>query len=197
MRKTNQKLWNHLLTQIKDFEIKAGWFENTRYDANTPVAGIAAVQNYGTVANPIQHPGGTPYFISELAKKAVFVHKNTPFSIGLPLTKPHIIVIPPRPFMDNAKKRITGAEGKKVLFIELFKVFEAKQTMEQAANRLGLWVQSVIQEEIKAITSPPLKTSTIGQRNLQYTTKKKRKSTKPLNSSGIMYDTVQHQVTIK
>ena len=194
MRKKNVKLWNHLTTQLKDFKITAGWFENTRYDTNTPVAGIAAVQNYGAT---IQNPGGTPYFISELAKRAVFVHKNTPFSLNLPLTKPHLIVIPPRPFMDNAKKRITGAEGKKVLFIELYKVFEAKQTMEQAANRLGLWVQSVIQEEIKAITSPPLKTSTIAQRNLKYNTKKKRKSTKPLNATGIMYDTVQNQVTIK
>ena len=47
MRKKNVKLWNHLTTQLKDFKITAGWFENTRYDAETPVAGIAAVQNYG------------------------------------------------------------------------------------------------------------------------------------------------------
>lgn len=194
MRKKNVKLWNHLTKQLKDFKITAGWFENTRYDAETPVAGIAAVQNYGAT---IQNPGGTPYFISELAKRAVFVHKNTPFSLGLPLTGPHTIVIPPRPFMDNAKKRITGAEGKKVLFVELYKVFEAKQTMEQAANRLGLWLQSVIQEELRAITSPPLKQSTIRERDSKYNTKSKNQSTKPLNSSGIMFNTVQAQVEIK
>lgn len=184
MRKKNVKLWNHLTTQLKDFKITAGWFENTRYNAETPVAGIAAVQNYGAHIQQTVTPKQRKY----LRLLDIFLKKTTD-NLN--------IVIPPRPFMDNAKKRITGAEGKKVLFIELYKVFEAKQTMEQAANRLGLWVQSVIQEEIKAITSPPLKTSTIKTREKSYKSKSKTQSTKPLNATGIMYDTVQHQVTIK
>lgn len=194
MRKKNVKLWNHLTTQLNDFKIEAGWFENTRYDDGTPVAGIAAAQNYGARIN---HPGGTPYFISALAQRAVFVHKNTLFSQGLPLTKPHKIVIPARPFYDNAEKRITGVEGHKIVMQELLRVFEAKQTMEQAANRIGLWMQRVIQEEIKKIDTPPLAQSTIRERNSQYKTKSKNKSTKPLNASGIMFDTVQSKVTIK
>ena len=47
MRKKNVKLWNNLTKQLKDFDIRAGWFENSRYDDNTPIAGIAAIQNYG------------------------------------------------------------------------------------------------------------------------------------------------------
>ena len=38
MRKKNVKLWNNLTKQLKDFEISAGWFENSRYDDNTPIA---------------------------------------------------------------------------------------------------------------------------------------------------------------
>lgn len=184
MRKKNVKLWNHLTKQLKDFKITAGWFENTRYDAETPVAGIAAVQNYGAHIQQTVTPKQRKY----LRLLDIFLKKTT--------TNLNI-VIPPRPFMDNAKKRITGAEGKKVLFVELYKVFEAKQTMEQAANRLGLWLQSVIQEELRAITSPPLKQSTIRERNSKYNTKSKNQSTKPLNSSGIMFNTVQAQVEIK
>lgn len=184
MRKKNVKLWNHLTSQLKDFKIIAGWFENTRYDAETPVAGIAAVQNYGAHIQQTVTPKQRKY----LRLLDIYLKKTTD-NLN--------VVVPPRPFMDNAKKRITGAEGKKVLFIELYKVFEAKQTMEQAANRLGLWVQSVIQEEIKAITSPPLKTNTIKTREKSYKSKSKNTSTKPLNSSGIMFATVQSKATIK
>lgn len=184
MRKKNVKLWSHLTTQLNDFKIEAGWFENTKYDSDTPVAGIAAVQNYGA------HIQQT---VTE--KQRNFLHL-----IGIHLkktTESLNIVIPPRPFYDNAKKRITGTEGNKTVMQELLRVFEAKQTMEQAATRIGLWMQGVIQEEIKKITTPPLAESTIQQRNSQYASKSKNESTKPLNSSGIMFDTVQSKVTIK
>lgn len=188
MRKKNVKLWNHLIKELDDFEVQAGWFENTRYDDNTPVAKIAAIQNYGAKIN---HPGGQPYFIDSKTKLAVFVPKDIPFSENLPRTKPHTIIIPPRPFMDRAKERVRGPEGKQIIMQELLRVFEGRQTMEQATTRLGHWVQGIIQEEIKKITEPPLASGTIWQRNHRYDSKSKNKSTKPLNSSGIMFATVQ------
>lgn len=178
MRKKNVKLWNHLIKELDDFEIQAGWFENTRYDDNTPVAGIAAVQNYGAHI----HQSVTP-------KQRAFLHH---IGIHLKETTENLnIIIPPHPFMDNAKARIQGAEGKQILMQEFLRVFEGRQTMEQATTRLGKWVQGVIQEEIKKITTPPLASSTIWQRNHQYSSKSKNKSTKPLISNGIMYATVQ------
>ena len=194
MSKKNVEAWKRLTKDLNDFSIQAGWFENTRYDADTPVGKIAAIQNDGAL---IHHPGGTPYYFSELAQRAIFVHKNTAFSFELPLTKPHDIVIPPRPFMDNAKERVQGDEGHRMITQELLRVFEGKQTMEQAAKRLGSWVQGVIQEEIKKITTPPLSKSTIQIRNSQYASKSSNKSTKPLNSTGIMFDTIQNKVTMK
>lgn len=184
MRKKNEKLWNQLTSQLKDFKIEAGWFENTRYDSDTPVAGIAAVQNYGA------HIHQT---VTE--KQRNFLHL-----IGIHLKKTTTdlnIIIPPRPFYDNAKKRITGPEGYKIVMQELLRVFEAKQTMEQTASRIGSWMQGVIQEELAKISTPPLSPLTIKERNSRYVSKSKNQSTKPLNASGLMFATVQNKVTMK
>lgn len=197
MRKKNEKLWNHLHKELNDFVIKAGWFENSRYDAETPVAGIAAVQNYGCI---IDNPGGQPYYINGNTGLAVFLSRKSVtgryyIKIGK-VTKQHYIIIPPRPFYDNAKERIK-TEGIKIIKQELLRVLDGRQTMEQATNRFGLWMQGVIQEEIKKINSPALSPSTIRERNSVYRSKSKNKSTKPLNASGIMYDSVQYQVEKK
>ena len=48
-RKTNKKAWNALKKDYGEYNIQAGWFENSRYNNNTPIGGIAAVQNYGAV----------------------------------------------------------------------------------------------------------------------------------------------------
>lgn len=166
MRSKNEKLWNHLKSNLRDYKVEAGWFENTRYDDNTPVAYIAAVQNYGTAQ----------------------------------AGKGHTTVIPARPFMDNAQNRVKGTEGKQILLQEMLRVFEGKQTMEQATNRLALWAKGVIQEEIKNLTSPPLAEATIKNRERRYKSKskQKKKSTtiaKPLVDTGIMLATVQSKVT--
>lgn len=180
MRKKNVKLWNNLTKQLKDFDIQAGWFENSRYKDNTPIAGVAAIQNYGAHIR-----------VSEKYKK--YLHY-----IGIHLKKDKgEFIIPPRPFMDNARARVEGQEGKKKLLQEFLLVFEGKQTMEQAAKHLGLWLQGVIQEEIKKIQYPALSGMTIEMRNKKYISKSKNKSTKPLRSTGLMFETVQNKVTMK
>ena len=180
MRKKNVKLWNNLTKKLKDFEIQAGWFSESRYDDNTPIAGIAAVQNYGAHI------------------RAAKEFKNFLHYIGIHLKKDtKEFIIPPRPFMDNAKKRINGQEGREILMQEFLRVFEGRQTMEQAAKRIGLWCQRVIQEEIRKIKSPALSSMTIEMRNNEYASESKSKSTKPLNSTGLMLETVQSKVTMK
>ena len=173
MRKSNKKLWNHLLTELQDFKIIAGWFENTRYDADTPIAGIAAAQNYGC---SIDNPGGQPYYINSSTGMAVFVSKDSLFgqhqiNKGM-VTKAHTIIIPPRPFMENAKKRIQGEEGREILMQEMLRVFEGRQTTKQAAMRLKEWLKNVIQEEIVKLQEPPLKRSTVRNREKRYISKR-------------------------
>lgn len=188
VRKSNVKLWNKILTELNDFEILAGWFENTRYDADTPIAGIAAVQNFGAFINQN---------VTERQRK--YLH-----AAGIHLKKDTTqlnIIIPPRPFMENAKKRIQGAEGREILQQEILRVFEGKQTTEQAAARLKEWLKNVIQEEIVKIQNPPLKQSTVRNREKRYISKAKKpnpKTTaKPLVDTGLMLETVQGKYEIK
>lgn len=178
VRKKNEKLWNNLTKRLKDFKIEAGWFENTKYDDGTPVGYIAAIQNYGVR-------------ISVTDKQRNYLHY-----LGIHLKQSTgEIVIPPRPFMDNAKARVEGSEGHQVMFQELIRVFEGNQTLEQACNRLAEWLQGVIQEEIIKLNQPALSSATIEIRNNKYLTKSKNTAQKPLQSSGIMLATVQNKVT--
>lgn len=176
MRKKNVKLWNHLIKELDNFEVQAGWYENTKYSDNTPVAGVAAVQNYGAHINVTDKMRG-------------FLHY-----LGIHLSKDKSeIEIPPTYFMDKAKARLQSSEGKQIILQELLRVFEGRQTMEQATNRLGAWLQGIIQEEIKAVTEPPLSSATIKMRESQYDSASKNRSTKRLNSTGIMFATVQYK----
>lgn len=180
MSKKNVEAWKRLTKNLNDFSIQAGWFENSRYDENTPVGMIARIQNDGA-------------HIKVTEKQRKYLHY-----LGLHLKNSTAqIVIPPRPFMDNAKERIQGDEGHRMITQELLRVFEGKQTMEQAAKNLGSWSQGVIQEEIKKITTPPLSPVTIEMRNSKYVSKSNNKSTKPLDSDGIMFVEVQNKVEMK
>lgn len=67
--------------------------------ANAP---YAAIQEYG---GSINHPGGTAYFIGDNGL-AVFVPDSSVASIYLPRTKPHVIVLPSRPFMRPALQKL-------------------------------------------------------------------------------------------
>ena len=188
MRKKNVKLWNHLLKELNDFEIKGGWFEESKYDDGTPVAGIAAVQNFGAHINQT---------VTE--KQRAFLHY-----IGIHLKKETDklnIIIPARPFMDNAKERIQGQEGKDILMQELLRVFEGRQTMQQAVLRLKEWAASIVKEELTKIQSPPLARSTVKNREKRYTSKAKKSNpktiSKPLVDTGLMLAEVQGKAEIK
>ena len=178
------------MKELSDFEVQAGWFENSTYDGKTPIAGIAAVQNYGCTINQ-----------NVTDKQRAFLH-----FAGIHLKKSTNelnIVIPARPFMDNAKARIQGQEGKEFLMQEMLKVFEGRQTMLQAVTRLKEFAKNIIQDELKAIQSPPLSELTIKEREKTFTSKANKKkynaitANKPLNASGLMFDAVQGRAELK
>ena len=188
MRKKNIKLWNHLIKELNDFSVQAGWFEGSKYDAETPIAEIAALQNYG---------GQITQVVTD--KQRAFLH-----FMGIHLknsTRELNIVIPARPFMDNAKARVQGQEGKNILMQEMLRVFEGRQTMKIACDRLGLWLQGIIQEEIIKIQTPPLSKLTIENRKNRYksTTKKTNAKTlaKPLVDTGVMLASVGNRTSLQ
>lgn len=178
-RRKNQKLWNQLTKNLNDFQIEAGWFENTKYDDGTSIGFVARIQNNGAHINVTN-------------KQRKFLHY-----LGIHLkNSTGQIIIPPRPFMDNAKDRVKK-EGHQILQQEILRVFEGRQTMEKATSRLGEWLQGVIQKEITKLNNPKLSSATIEIRNKSYASHSSNQSTKPLNDSGLMLATVQYQVTKK
>jgi len=79
----------------------------------------ARIHEYG---GTIDHPGGTPYFIGDdgLAK---FVSKAK--GAGLPVTKPHQITIPARPYIAPAIRDFEAETLPKIIDIMLRKLAEA------------------------------------------------------------------------
>lgn len=84
----------------------------------TANAEYAAIHEYGGTIN---HPGGTPYYIDSSTGLAVFVRKESGSRLlgaNLPVTKPHTITLPARPFMGPTarakKKRVRELVGQAV-----------------------------------------------------------------------------------
>lgn len=191
MARKNPKAFEQILSRAKQLDgavAKAGWFSTDKYEDGTPVAYIASVQEFGAHIN---HPGGTPFFVSSDGS-AHFVRKNTAFASNLPTTKAHTIIIPPRPFM-----RPTAARDRKdwikIMADGSKKVMQGKLTADQVMWGLGAAAAGGIKESIVAVTAPPLKPGTIAARKRQMADKKTVGNlSKPLVHSGIMLDTVTH-----
>lgn len=146
-------------------------------DANG-VTGVqkAAWNNFGA---DIDHPGGTPYRV--VNGRAQFVKKGSPGADKFPVTKPHRIKIPARPFADNASvailekwrtmrdAAIRGATKQKK-FIDV----------EALLNVAGAMGVTEWQRAIDNMTSPTNAPSTI----------KKKGSSHPLIDSGDMKQSV-------
>lgn len=153
-----------------------------------PVASIAAIEEFGATIN---HPGGTPYKIGA-GGRAVFVPKAE--GAGLPVIKPHTIVIPARPFMRPTAIR------EKQHWLELMAqgakaIMAGKQTGYTVMDALGLKAAGDIAKSITEVFTPELKPSTIAARRRALTDNKTVGSLdKPLVSSGLMLDTVTHIV---
>ena len=178
------------MKRLKNFSIKAGWFENAKYSDNKPVAGIAAVQDGGATIN---HPGGTPYKFGKNGE-VVFVKKDTPNPAGI--TKPHTIVIPPRPFMkpsveDNKEDFVGQTEQVSRKFLN------GQLSEQQAAEMIGFAAAGNIKKAIAKVNAPPLKASTVRRKRNQYADKSVTGAlTKPLMDSGHLLESVDSKAEL-
>lgn len=169
MRQSDKRKWRALTQKISDFRIEAGWFANNRYDSGISVANVARIQNNGAVIHVTDK------------MRAWFAAQGTPLKKST-----RNIVIPPRPFMTNAVSRVNSTEGDRAFIASLMSVFDGKITIEQAANQLALWLQSVLTEEFIKINEPALSGFTLMKRQEQG-----EKGTKPLQASGQMLTSIQ------
>ena len=175
--------------KISGMKTSVGWFPGAKYQDGTPVAYVAAIQEYGTV---FTHPGGTKYIIGE-GGKAVFVKNDYQGKVA-GVTKPHQIVIPPRSFM-----RTTITE-KKSEWAKLAKsgakaMVAGNASPRQVMEGLGLAASGDIRKKISEINSPPLKAATVANKKRKLAKGKKVGSlTKPLVESGLMISSLTSTV---
>jgi hypothetical protein len=175
--------------KISGMKTSVGWFPGAKYQDGTPVAYVAAIQEYGTT---FTHPGGTKYIIGEDGK-AVFV-KNSYQGKVAGVTKPHQIVIPPRSFMRTtiaekenewAKLARSGAKA----------MVAGNASLKMVMEGLGLAASGDIKKKISEINSPALKAGTIENRKRKLAKGKKVGAlTKPLVETSLMISSLTSTV---
>ena len=151
------------IVNLTNKSVAVGWFEKSKYEDGTQVAGIAAQNEFG---NP---------------------RKSIP---ARPFVRPAIA--------ENRKKweKLLSLGGKKIVKNEL--------TINNVLDLLGHQVEGDIKESIKQVYSPALAESTVLRRiakNKKLSSIKGRINepslglvTKPLIDTGIMFNTVTHEI---
>lgn len=143
---------------MKDAERKVarvGWFPSAKYTDGTPVAYVAAIQEYGVPAKNIPSRSFMRTTIAEKQKK---------------WTK-------------------TIESGSKA-------VLRGVATVDEVLEGVAMQAEGDIAKKITQIYTPPLKPATIAARLRRRADKKTIGSlTKPLIDTGIMLNTLSHEVT--
>lgn len=180
-RKRNNKIYDALTQKMPDYLIKAGWFENSKYNDNTPIGGIAAVQNYGATINQSVTP-----------KQRALLHY-----LGIHLKKETdnlTIVIPPTHFMENCQNK--NKEKWKNLIKNLSTmIFLGNISADKAMEQIGMIIERDIANEIADGNYPPDKPSTVQAKLSKYKDKKTVGNLdKRLINTAIMLNSVSHQI---
>jgi len=148
---------DELKVRIKDLgnvEGRVGWFESSKYPDGTPVAYVAAINEFGT--------------------------KD----------------IPARPMMRPTVKA-NRAAWMKIIADGSKAVLKGRISMVQVLEAVGLQAVGDVKKTISGITSPPLKESTIKNRQYRAKRGKSRGTSKPLIDTGYMFDTITNTVEKK
>jgi hypothetical protein len=182
------------LEAFKGKKVEVGWFESDRYMSDKPgetgksVAEVAKLLEFG---GAIQHPGGTPYeeaysldaggFLQGAGVQFVSKAKATSHA---KFTKPHVITIPPRPFMRLAARNfMTKRLGLQKRITD--KVMKGEISAAQALGQIGLALENEVIKSIKDGKWTPNAPSTIKRKGFD----------KPLIETGLMWKSVSSKVS--
>lgn len=144
---------------------------------------IAASNEFGAVIN---HPGGTEFGYKTAddakKKKSTFLKKGTGFKV-LGVTKPHIIKIPPRPYIRSTVDENQDAYLQMAETL-LGRVIDGDLSLFGALDLIGQKVESDIKRKMVTLKTPPNKPGTI----------KKKGSANPLINTGHLLGSVRFVV---
>ena len=163
--------------------VRVGFLEGATYPDGTPVAQVAAAQEFGATINVPEHEQTIYRKVNdsgEFAANGRFV-KAAKSNFATTHTVPaHVVTIPARPFfrrMIDEKSKKWGAQSGKALKSSEFDAAKALSMMGQLIRRQ-------LQGSIRALTDPPLSASTIKDKGFA----------KPLIDTGHMRNSVDFEV---
>ncbi|HBW3346586.1 hypothetical protein [Klebsiella pneumoniae] len=161
--------------------LKVGLLEGATYPDGTPVALVAATQEFGGEIEVPEHEQDI-YFKQNkngtIGKKFVKKEKaNFSQTVTVPA---HKVVIPPRPFFRKMvweKSKGWGALVNKSLR-------NTNYDVEKAMSAVGEEIRGQLQNSIRQLTAPPLAASTVRDKGFS----------KPLIDTGHMLNSVDYEV---
>lgn len=162
--------------------VKVGFLEGATYPDGTPVAMVAAVQEFGGSMNIPERKQDLNFKqnerTGEVGNRFVKADKaNFTQTVTIPA---HTVTVPARPFfrtMLDQKAREWGAQAGKALK-------GADYDAKVALGRMGELIKGELQESIRTLTSPALAPSTVRAKGFD----------KPLIDSGHMLASVDYEV---
>lgn len=145
-------------------------------DGSLNMAALASVHEFGA---RIEHPGGTPYKVTE--RGAVFVKKGTHGIDGV--TKAHMITIPERSFIRSTVDENAGKYNRLAKAL-MRKIVGGQLELRQALGLIGAKVQADIKRRIQRGIDPPLRPRTI----------ERKRSSKQLIDTGQLLNSITYEV---
>ncbi len=144
---------------------------------------IAAANEFGARIN---HPGGTPYGYAspDAAKKrkVQFLKAGSGYKV-LGITKPHLIVIPARPYIRSTMDENEGLYFKTAEGL-MGQMIDSDMTIDDGLAIMGQMIERDIKRKIITLKTPPNASSTI----------RKKGSENPLVNTGLLGGSIRFKV---
>lgn len=173
---------DRILARVKSAQaVRVGFLEGATYPDGTPVAKVAAVQEFGGSMKIPERTQDLNFKINANTGQSRFARADKANFAQTVTIPEHTVTVPARPFFRNmldAKAKDWGAKSAKVLKAA---DYDASVTL----GRMGELIKGQLQGSIRDLTSPPLAASTVRAKGFA----------KPLIDSGHMLASVDYQVT--
>ncbi|WP_281083908.1 hypothetical protein [Klebsiella quasivariicola] len=161
--------------------LKVGFLEGATYPDGTPVALVAATQEFGGEIEVPEHEQDIYFKQNKNGTIGNKFVKKEKANFSQTVTVPaHKVVIPPRPFFRKMvweKSKGWGALVNKSLR-------NANYDVEKAMSAVGEEIRGQLQNSIRQLTAPPLAASTVRDKGFS----------KPLIDTGHMLNSVDYEV---
>lgn len=164
-------------------KVRVGFLEDAKYEDGTPVAYIAACNEFGAKIEAPEHEVEIYRSIDkkgDFNKKGHFVKKEKSNFATTHLVPAHEIVIPPRPFFRTMISNNKDGWGD-VLGVALKK---KKMDSDAALKIVGEVILGQLEDSILSFDDPPNAPSTIAKKGFD----------NPLIDKGIMQNTASYEV---